>query len=102
MKDSRTVAQRNRAIRQDALREQLAEQCRLQHILENINKLEDLTIDLENDQVGRIKAANDQRIKLLGKYLPDLKATEVTAEISGDMVTKTVIEFVNATPHTDA
>lgn len=83
------VRDRNRAIRQEALREQLAEQCRLQHILDNIVKMEDVSgsvkpenANMEMLEFQRIKAANDQRIKLMGKYLPDLKAIEHTGEIS--------------------
>ena len=79
----KTVAQRNRAIRREALREQLAEQCRVQHILENIAKLENLDVDLDSNEINRIKSANEQRIKVMGKYLPDLKSTEITGEDGG-------------------
>ena len=79
----KTVAQRNRAIRAEALREQLAEQCRVQHILENIAKLENLDVDLDSNEINRIKSANEQRIKVMGKYLPDLKSTEITGEDGG-------------------
>ena len=82
----KTVAQRNRAIRQEALREQLAEQCRLQHILDNIQKLEDLDSELDSNEVNRIKSSTEQRIKLMGKYLPDLKSTEITGEDGGPLV----------------
>ena len=99
-RSGKTVAQRNKAIRQDALREQLSEQCRIQHIIKNIEKLEDLKSDLEGNDILRIKSANDQRIKLLGKYLPDLKATEITGPDGGDLaITQTVISFVS--PKTD-
>ena len=95
----RTVAQRNKSIRQEALREQLAEQCRIQHIVKNIEKLEDLTVDLDTNEITRIKAANDQRIKVLGKYLPDLKATEITGMDGGpvEVTEGTVIRFVSPT-----
>lgn len=76
----KTIAQRNRAIRQDALREQLAEQCRVQHIVDNIKKFEDLDAELDAHELNRLKAANDQRIKLLNKYLPDLKQTELIGD----------------------
>lgn len=78
---------RNREIRQEALREQLAEQCRFQHILENIKKIENLDVDEENAalKLQAIKAANEQRIRLLGKYLPDLKAVEADIGIGGSL-----------------
>ena len=95
----RSRADENRKIRQDALREQLAEQCRLQHILETINKIEAAE---DAQTLNKLKVANDQRIKLLGKYLPDLKATEITGGgENGEVVTKTVIEYVRS-ENTDA
>ncbi len=87
-------ASENRAIRQEALREQLAEQCRVQHILENIKKLEKSDPPIEGAEVLRIKTATDIRLKLLGKYLPDLKATEVTGADGGALVPD-VIKIVN-------
>lgn len=78
-------ANQNRKIRQDALREQLAEQCRIQHIIDNIEKIEDLENDMDSLTVQRLKAANESRLKLLSKYLPDLKATEITGE-GGDPI----------------
>ena len=80
-----TNAAKNRAIRQEALREQLAEQCRLQHVFDNIKKLEDLDQDLEPNDYNRIRTANEQRLKLVNKYLPDLKSTELTGEGGGDI-----------------
>ena len=61
----------------------MAEQCRVQHILENIAKLENLDVDLDSNEINRIKSANEQRIKVMGKYLPDLKSTEITGEDGG-------------------
>ena len=89
----RTVAQRNRSIRQEALREQLAEQCRVQHILDNITKLEDLAVEMDANAINRIKSANEQRIKVMGKYLPDLKSTEITGE-AGEALRITTVELV--------
>lgn len=89
-------ASHNRAIRQEALRDQLAEQCRVQHILENIGKLEDERIELDSNQIMRIKTANEQRLKLLGKYLPDLKATEVSGPdgkaLTVEKIVRTIVD----------
>ena len=75
-----TRAQSNRAIRQEALREQLAEQCRFQHIIDNIIKIEELNPESETftNELNKLKAANEQRLKVANKYLPDLKQTELT------------------------
>lgn len=89
-RDTRTHRQKNRAIRQEELREMLANRCRLQHILENIEKLEDLGVKMKADAVNRVKVANEQRLKLLNKYLPDLRSVEVTGEDGGPLQHKFV------------
>ena len=90
-----TDAARNRKVRQEALRDQLAEQCRVQHILDNIDKIEDLTNDLESGDIFRLKTANEQRIKLLAKYLPDLKTMELTGDPDSPIEHKhSLFEFI--------
>lgn len=98
MPDTRTTAQKNRSIRQEALREQLANQGHLQYISENIAKLEDADTELDATQVQRLKYATEARIKLLGKYLPDLKSTELTGE-GGDDLPNITVRLVDG--HTD-
>lgn len=77
-----TRAQANRKIRQQALRDQLAEQCRIQHVIENIIKIEELaeSEEVNMNRINAIKIANEQRLKLVDKYLPN----EKPVEISGD------------------
>ena len=98
-KDSRTAAQRNRAIRQEALREQLSQQKHVEQVVENIEKIEDVEgfikkkineglkieqiIPLVKSNTERLKTATELRLKLVNKYLPDLKASEV--EIFGGL-----------------
>ena len=73
---AKTRAQRERGIRQDELRAYLAERGRLEYVFDNIEEIEQL--DPESDQhfdkrLQQLKIANEQRIRLLNKYLPDLK-----------------------------
>ena len=75
-----TRAQTNRKIRQDSLREQLANQKHLEKVLDSINKLEELDTQLDSVEVNRIKGAIDSRIKLVSKYLPDLKSIELSGD----------------------
>lgn len=92
---AKSRAMQNRAIRQQALREQLAEQCRLQHIIDNIIKMEKLESgDNALFELNKLKTANEQRLRLLNKYLPDLKSTEITGE-GGGSVTIETITFVS-------
>ena len=75
-----TRAQTNRKIRQDSLREQLANQKHLEKVLDSINKLEELDTQLDSVEVSRIKGAIESRIKLVSKYLPDLKSIELSGD----------------------
>lgn len=80
MKDSATAKNKNRRIRQDALREQLSQGKHVEHIVEIAQKLSNEHIELDPTMVSRLKAAADIKCKLINKYLPDLKAVEVTGE----------------------
>lgn len=77
MPDYRTKAQRNKAIRQEALREQLASQGHVQHVVEIIEKLQDVATPIDRDEVARLSKAADLRLRLIAKYVPDLKAVEI-------------------------
>lgn len=83
MEHGTTRAQANRAVRQEALRDQLAAKGLVQQVIEASDKLADLTQPLEPNEVNRLKAANDARLSLIKKYLPDLKSTEVTGPNGG-------------------
>jgi len=91
-----TNAHKQRAIRQDALREWLSEKCTAQHLVDNINKIEQLDPDSDTfrNELDKYRVANDQRLKVLGKYLPDLKSAELTGEGGGAIITDSVFEFI--------
>lgn len=88
-----TRAQQNRAIRQEALREQLEAQGHVQYVVEIATKLREPEEgkNLESTDVTRLKAAADIHLKLIDKYLPSLKATEH----SGSMGIDGLKEFFN-------
>ena len=85
-KDSKTAVHRNRAIRQEALREQLSQQGHEQYISEIISNLSDPEMEYDSLWVQRLKAAADLRLKLMAKYIPDLKSQELTGPDGGDLV----------------
>lgn len=91
---AKTRAQQNRAIRQEALREQLAKQKHLEHVVENLKKMEELDGSSERDSftLNKLKIANEQRMKLLNKYLPDLKNVEL-ANDGGGTLTINLVDF---------
>jgi len=91
-----TRAQLNRRIRQEALREQLSKQKHIEQVIENIKEIE--KPDVDKDRVIALEKANNARMKLVNKYLPDLKLVdaEVTGEGGGPIEGKFTVEFVNA------
>lgn len=97
-----THAQRQKKIRQDSLREWLSEKCTAQHLVDNLEKIEKLDPDSENfsNQLKKYQVANDQRLRIMNKYIPDLKAVELSGDPENPLETngKWTVEFVNATP----
>ena len=77
-----TRAQLNRKMRQEKLREWLSEKCTAQHFVDNLNKIENLDPESESfsNELAKLKTANEQRLKVMNKYMPDLKATEITGD----------------------
>jgi len=70
----------NRRIRQDAERDRLIANGHLSQVIENTKKLQTLEVEMDSVAVQRLKAANDVHLKLIGKYLPDLKAMELSQD----------------------
>lgn len=103
---AKTRAQENRALRQETLREWLSEKCTAQHLVDNLRKIEELDTSSENfaNELNKLKTANEQRLKIMNKYLPDLKAMELTGEGGGAVKTETtwVIQPVKPVNEADA
>ena len=92
---AKTRAQENKAIRQQALREQLAAQGHVQHVVDITLFLADLGKPLDSVEVQRLRAACDNHWKAIDKYLPSLKPVDGN-ESSADVLTvnKVVREIV--------
>lgn len=89
-----TAAHKNRKIRQEALRDQLASQGHVQHVIEISEKLSNLDEELDALAIQRLKAAADIKKGLISKYLPDLKATEISGPGGEDLNVQTKVTFV--------
>lgn len=89
-----TVAARNKKIRQESLREYMAERGSVQYLFDLIEKVEKLDPSTARDELPPIKAAIDARLKLLDKYMPSLKAMELTGEGGGAIKTESRVEWV--------
>ena len=81
---------KQRAMRQEQLRTYLSEKCRLEHVIDNIVKMEKEGASMEANELTAIKYATDARLKLINKYLPELKATEMTGE-GGDALVVSIL-----------
>ena len=89
-----TRAQVNRRIRQESLREWLSEKCTAQHFIDNLEKIEGLKHDSKTftNELAKYRTANEQRLKIMNKYLPDIRAIEHTGEGGGDVMIDQVWE----------
>lgn len=75
-------ASNNRRVKQEELRDQLSTGGHLQHVLEMVGKVADENVAIDRDMVERYKVAIATKLKLIGKYLPDLKQVEIEGEIN--------------------
>jgi len=102
-KSTQSSKQRDKMGRQENLREQLAKQKHIEHVIELANKIEEVSdylhdqTTLEDIDVKRLKASMDgkkivieTKMKIINKYLGDVKTVEHTGN-----VTKTVIDNRN-------
>jgi hypothetical protein len=90
----------SREINREELRRYLSERGKLSYIFDNLEKLEDQTIEMDNVAVARINSATNARLALLKKYLPDEKSVEIK-NADGETFksdSKWTVEFINATP----
>ena len=98
MKDSTTPANKRRAIDREELKRYLSERGKLSYIFDNLEKLEDLALEMDSATVSRLNAANSTRLALLKKYLPDEKSVELK-NADGETFksdSKWTVEFINA------
>lgn len=75
-KSGESRANANKRIRQEALRDQLTAGGHVQHVIDIAEKLQDLAEELDALKIQRLRAAAEIKLKLIAKYLPDLKSIE--------------------------
>ena len=98
MRDSTTSANKRRAVNKEELRRYLSENNKVRQIIDNIEKLENVTVELDNVMTSRINSAITHRLSLLKKYLPDEKSIEIK-NADGETFksdSKWTVEFINA------
>ena len=77
-RDTATAAAKNKRIRQEALRAQLASQKHVEHVVDILGKLKDESNEVEPQMVQRYKIVLDAKFKLIDKYLPTEKPTDLS------------------------
>ncbi|MBL4679638.1 MAG: hypothetical protein JKY88_02795 [Pseudomonadales bacterium] len=75
---AKTRAQLNREVRVEALRQQLANQKHVEHVVDWINEMANPATSEE--RLFQLNVVVSQTLKLVNKYLPDLKAIEMNIE----------------------
>ena len=80
MRDSATAKAKNKRLRQDNLREQLAAQGHLNHVINIMNELNNEANEIDPLMVDRKKFVINTKLKLINKYLPDLKSIELSGD----------------------
>ncbi len=98
MKRGENTKKTQRDINKEELKRYLSERGKLHYIFDNLEKLEDLTVEMDSVTVARLNSANSTRLSLLKKYLPDEKSVEIKNADGEEFKTdsKWTIEFVNA------
>lgn len=98
MAKSTTSANKRREVNKEELRRYLSENNKVRQIIDNIEKLEDVAIEMDNVSVSRMNSAISHRLTLLKKYLPDEKSIEIKNAEGEEFKTdsKWTIEFINA------
>ena len=83
---AKTKAQLNRQMRQEGLRDFLAQQKLIEKVIEISNKLIEPEEEYDALDIQRMRTAAELNLKLTSKFLPDLKSTELTGPDGGDLV----------------
>ena len=85
-----TNVAKQRSMRQEQLRELLSKQKLVEKVIDTAKKLDEQGASLEQNELQALKASADIRLKLINKYLPDLKSQEITGA-DGDALVVSVI-----------
>ena len=83
---AKTKAQLNRQMRQEGLRDFLAQQKLIEKVIEISNKLIEPDKEYDALEIQRMRTAAELNLKLTSKFLPDLKSTELTGADGGELV----------------
>lgn len=90
-RQGQSVGDVNRAIRQEDLRKKLSEGKHLKYAIDSIIKVECLKpSDTSAQELAILKTAAELRLRLVNKYLPDLKNVEIANDGGGELTIKLI------------
>lgn len=94
---AKTNAQKQRAMRQEKLREYLANQGLLSHVVETIKNISELdpTDQSFTNKLKQKEVLNNQRMALIKKYLPDLSHTSIEPDTEDGKFTITIQSYAD-------
>ena len=92
---AKTRAQLNRALRQDEMRKKIEASGYETHVHDCIRNLLNPEKEFSAVEVQRMNSAATLSLKMMAKFIPDLKSTEVTGE-GGEALTINVQSFKDA------
>ena len=75
-----TVAAKNKKVREQALRDQLSQKQLHTQVIRIADKLDNQHLELEATHISALKASAELKLKLINKYMPDLKAVELSQD----------------------
>ena len=94
-----SVKTRLKAQRAEDHRLYLSEHNGIKQIIDRVVKIEETGLHMEPQELQAQKIALDARLKLLNKFLPDLKAVEISNDPEGDgFIVKVERVIVDAKP----
>ena len=80
MKSGISKANQNKAVRREALNDYLAAMGNIQHVIDICEELNNLAVEMDGVAVQRKKTVIDTKLKLINKYLPDVKSVSPMVE----------------------
>ena len=86
-----TNVAKQRSMRQEQLRELLSKQKLVEKVLDTAIKMDEQGASKEQTELQALKASAEIRLKLINKYLPDLKSQELTGP-DGDALVVSVLK----------
>lgn len=100
--NGKSRAARNKEIRRKALLEQLKAAGLIKAVLDDCNKLSNVgSVELSTSDISRLIGANNGRLALIKKILPDAKTVELTGEEGGAIKTNNIYSIEVISPNAE-